>query len=77
MVAILAVGFVATIVLKQVDSTFHVPRAGGIVMAGIGKALSAGCKASPLAMVLWFIVLIGLGFGVAQTALKATALFTG
>ena len=46
-------------------------------MAGIGKALSAGCKASPLAMVLWFIVLIGLGFGVAQTALKATALFTG
>ena len=68
MVGVLAVGFVANLLMRPVPERFHEPRTPG----------EGGCgmKTSPVRLVLsWALVAVLLGYGVIQTGITAAKLF--
>jgi MFS family permease len=85
MVALLAVGFVANLLVRPVASRFHEPKdehreptdpaatAGGRAGDQAGDTTAEGV--TPLAVVAWLVVGIPLAYGVYETVVKAAALF--
>ncbi len=79
MVGILAVGFVANLLIRPVSSRFHEEKktAGG----DAGQSVAAGGhdvavdKALPLLVVAWVVVSIPLIYGIYETVVKAADLF--
>jgi MFS family permease len=80
MVVILAVGFVANLLIRPVDSRFHEPEAsaaasraeGGTAMKEHDVPASA---TSPLLFIAWVVVAIPLAYGIYETVVKAADLF--
>ncbi|MCX6405447.1 MAG: OFA family MFS transporter [Propionibacteriales bacterium] len=80
MVGVLAVGFVANLLVRPVASRFHEPRSteptadqGGPSSAQGEDTTAEGV--TPLAVVAWLVVGIPLVYGVYETVVKASALF--
>jgi MFS family permease len=65
MVGVLAVGFVANLLVRPVASRFHEPHSTEPTAEGV----------TPLAVVAWLVVGIPLVYGVYETVVKASALF--
>ncbi|AWB93187.1 OFA family MFS transporter [Aeromicrobium chenweiae] len=81
MVAILAVGFVANLLIRPVASRFHEDKAAAataeapVESAGDGGTDVAIDKAGPLLVIAWIVVLVPLAYGIYETAVKAADLF--
>jgi MFS family permease len=80
MVAILAIGFVANLLITPVDSRFHEPRRAAAETTSSTVAASdehdvAVSASRPLLIVSWALVSIPLIYGVYETVVKAAKLF--
>jgi MFS family permease len=80
MVAILAIGFVANLLITPVDSRFHEPRRATAETTSSTVAASdehdvAVSASRPLLIVSWALVSIPLIYGVYETVVKAAKLF--
>ena len=78
MVCVLAVGFVANLLIKPVDSRFHEPEGDDSPATRADVAESAGEKSPApgfLLPVAWLVVGIPLAYGVYETVSKAIDLF--
>ncbi len=79
MVGILAVGFVANLLIRPVASKFHEERTAQAetperVAAAAEHDIAVG-KAGPLLVIAWLIVSIPLAYGIYETVVKAADLF--
>ena len=79
MVCVLAVGFVANLLITPVDSRFHEPEGDGnsAIPADVGRS-TVEEKPVPgfLLPVAWLVVGIPLAYGVYETVSKAIELFS-
>ena len=79
MVGVLAVGFVANLLVRPVASRFHEPATseptGPSAAAGSADSDTTADGVTPLAVVAWLVVGIPLVYGVYETVTKAAALF--
>jgi MFS family permease len=80
MVAILAIGFVANLLITPVDSRFHEPKRAAAETTSSTVAASdehdvAVSASRPLLIVSWALVSIPLIYGVYETVVKAAKLF--
>ncbi len=79
MVGILAVGFVANLLIKPVDSRFHEekkPVTARPEQSGAAAAHDVAVdRAGPLLVVAWLVVSIPLAYGIYETVVKAANLF--
>jgi MFS family permease len=80
MVAILAIGFVANLLITPVDSRFHEPKRAAAETSSSTVAASdehdvAVSASRPLLIVSWALVSIPLIYGVYETVVKAAKLF--
>lgn len=79
MVGVLAVGFVANLLVRPVASRFHEPAtsepSGPSAAAGSADSDTTADGVTPLAVVAWLVVGIPLVYGVYETVTKAAALF--
>ena len=77
MVGVLAVGFVANLLVRPVASRFHEPRSAEPAAAESARTgedtTSRGV--TPLAVVAWLVVGLPLVYGVYQTVVRASSLF--
>ncbi|SDD88672.1 OFA family MFS transporter [Auraticoccus monumenti] len=80
MVAVLAVGFVANLLVRPVSERHHEPERPADVRTDTVEDRAddkAPGGVTPLLVVAWLAVGIPLAYGVVQTVLRASALFTG
>jgi MFS family permease len=82
MVGVLAVGFVANLLVRPVASRFHEPHGTEPTQAEPTSPTSASAGedttaegVTPLAVVAWLVVGLPLAYGVYETVVKASALF--
>ncbi|MFJ3958510.1 OFA family MFS transporter [Arthrobacter sp. NPDC090010] len=85
MVGVLAVGFVANLLIKAVDQRFAVPAGelplpvrdgSGTTTAGAGLDTATARLHTVVAWVLSGVVILALGYGLTQVTIKALALFS-
>ena len=78
MVGVLAVGFVANLLIRPVAERFHEPAAGDAT-AGRPRPRRRGRLMSIKGRLVfgWALVGIPLAYGVYETLVKASSLFTG
>ena len=69
MVAVLAVGFLANLLIRPVDARFHEPRDD--------RRQGGGVRMTARIAVAWALVGIPLAYGLVETVRKASTLFTG
>lgn len=79
MVGILAVGFVANLLIRPVDPRFHEQKVAassstGAVTASAGNDVAID-RAGPLLVIAWVVVLVPLAYGIYETVVKAANLF--
>ncbi|KAA1373011.1 OFA family MFS transporter [Aeromicrobium fastidiosum] len=79
MVGVLAVGFVANLLIRPVAARFHeekkaVTEAAAQTSTGAGHDVAID-KAGPLLVVAWVVVLVPLAYGIYETVVKAADLF--
>ena len=79
MVGVLAVGFVANLLIRPVATRFHeekkaVTDDAAQTSAGAGHDVAIE-KAGPLLVVAWIVVLVPLAYGIYETVVKAADLF--
>lgn len=85
MVGILAVGFVANLLIRPVSARFHEERKDAAV-TGSGTTVGTSAtdssshdvaidRAGPLLVVAWVVVLVPLAYGIYETVVKAADLF--
>jgi MFS family permease len=78
MVGILAVGFVANLLIRPVASRFHEEKrdvADAPVESSAAGHDVAIDKAGPLLVIAWIVVLVPLAYGIYETVVKAADLF--
>jgi MFS family permease len=78
MVGILAVGFVANLLIRPVASRFHEEKrdvADAPVESAAAGHDAAIDKAGPLLVIAWIVVLVPLAYGIYETVVKAADLF--
>jgi MFS family permease len=81
MVGILAVGFVANLLIKPVASRFHEEKRQTAAETSVDDASTGGGhdiaveKAGPLLVIAWIVVLVPLAYGIYETVVKAASLF--
>ena len=74
MVGLLAVGFVANLLIRPVDERFHEP--GGTDAAEADRERERSTRMSARVAVAWAVVGIPLVYGLVETLNKASSLFT-
>ncbi|WP_238425287.1 MFS transporter small subunit [Micromonospora parastrephiae] len=91
MVGILAIGFVANLLVRPVPDRFHEPDRGPtspVAKATVTEPVALGPQSTPAVpervggqtgrlWLSWLLVAVLLGYGIVQTAITAAKLFTG